>query len=61
MQVPFLGAIPLVQSVREAGDAGRPAVFQSDTPMSIAFDELVDTFISQLEVINQEKAQQGVN
>ena len=59
MQVPFLGAIPLVQSVREAGDAGRPAVFQSDTPMSIAFDELVDTFISQLEVINQEKAQQG--
>jgi ATP-binding protein involved in chromosome partitioning len=61
MQVPFLGAIPLVQSVREAGDAGRPAVFQSDTLMSIAFDELVDTFISQLELINQEKAQQGVN
>jgi ATP-binding protein involved in chromosome partitioning len=61
MQVPFLGAIPLVQSVREAGDAGRPAVFQSDTLMSIAFDELVDTFISQLEVINQEKAQQGGN
>jgi ATP-binding protein involved in chromosome partitioning len=61
MQVPFLGAIPLVQSVREAGDAGRPAVFQSDTLMSIAFDELVNTFISQLEVINQEKAQQGVN
>ena len=61
MQVPFLGAIPLVQSVREAGDAGRPAVFQSDTLMSIAFDELVDTFISQLEVINKEKAQQGVN
>jgi hypothetical protein len=29
--------------------------------MSIAFDELVDTFISQLEVINQEKAQQGGN
>ena len=61
MKVPFLGAIPLVQSVREAGDAGRPAVFQSETLMSIAFDELVDTFISQLEIINKEKAQQGVN
>jgi ATP-binding protein involved in chromosome partitioning len=61
MKVPFLGAIPLVQSVREAGDAGRPAVFQSDTLMSIAFDELVDTFISQLEVIDQEKKQAGVN
>ncbi|MFM7300239.1 MAG: P-loop NTPase, partial [Crocinitomicaceae bacterium] len=27
MNIPFLGAIPLVQSVREAGDSGRPAVF----------------------------------
>ena len=61
MKVPFLGAIPLVQSVREAGDAGRPAVFQSDTLMSIAFDKLVDTFITQLEVIDQEKKQAGVN
>jgi ATP-binding protein involved in chromosome partitioning len=61
MKVPFLGAIPLVQSVREAGDAGRPAVFQSDTLMSIAFDKLVDTFIKQLEVIDQEKKQAGVN
>jgi len=61
MKVPFLGAIPLVQSVREAGDAGRPAVFQSDTLMSIAFDKLVDTFITQLEVIDEEKKQAGVN
>ena len=30
MEVPFLGHIPLVQSVREAGDAGRPAVFQEE-------------------------------
>jgi ATP-binding protein involved in chromosome partitioning len=28
MKVPFLGAIPLVQSVCEAGDSGKPAVFQ---------------------------------
>lgn len=28
MNVPFLGHIPLVQSVCEAGDVGRPAVFQ---------------------------------
>lgn len=53
MQVPFLGSIPLVQSVREAGDAGRPAVFQNDTHMSIAFDELVDTFMEELAKIER--------
>jgi ATP-binding protein involved in chromosome partitioning len=45
MKVPFLGPIPLVQSVREAGDAGRPAVFQENTPISNAFDELVRNFV----------------
>lgn len=45
MNVPFLGHIPLVQSVREAGDAGRPAVFQENTPTAKAFEELVRTFV----------------
>lgn len=45
MGVPFLGAIPLVQSVREAGDAGRPAVYQENTPTAEAFDELVRNFV----------------
>jgi len=34
MSIPFLGAIPLVQSVREAADSGRPAVFQENTRSS---------------------------
>ena len=46
--MPFIGHIPLVQSVREAGDLGRPAVFQENTPTSNAFDELVRTFVSTL-------------
>ena len=33
MGVPLLGQIPLVQSVRESGDVGRPAVFQEKTPI----------------------------
>lgn len=53
MGVPFLGHIPLVQSVREAGDAGRPAVFQENTPSSIAFDELVRTFVEQVKVVKK--------
>ena len=49
MNIPFLGHIPLVQSVREAGDVGRPAVFQENTPTSQAFDELTQSFLTTLE------------
>lgn len=48
MNVPFLGHIPLVQSVRESGDVGKPAVFQENTPTSIAFDELVANFVERV-------------
>jgi len=51
MNVPFLGAIPLVQSVCEAGDSGKPAVFQENTPISKAFDDLVNTFVNQLNTL----------
>jgi len=52
MGVPFLGQIPLVQGVREAGDVGRPAVFQENTPTSNAFEDLVSKFV---ERVNQLK------
>ena len=55
MNVPFLGHIPLVQSVREAGDVGRPAVFQENTPISNAFDELVRTFVDEVQRIKDKK------
>ncbi|MBW7868569.1 MAG: Mrp/NBP35 family ATP-binding protein [Brumimicrobium sp.] len=45
----LLGQIPLVQSVREAGDIGRPAVMQENTIVSKAFDELVDNMIKILD------------
>lgn len=51
MQVPFLGSIPLVQGVCEAGDAGRPAVFQQNTPTAIAFEDLVHNFETELNAI----------
>jgi ATP-binding protein involved in chromosome partitioning len=53
MNVPFLGHIPLVQSVREAGDVGRPAVFQNNTPTSDSFEALTKTFIETLETIKK--------
>jgi ATP-binding protein involved in chromosome partitioning len=51
MQVPFLGSIPLVQGVCEAGDAGTPAVFQQNNATTQAFDELVHNFETELDAI----------
>lgn len=48
MSVPFLGHIPLVQSVRESGDAGRPAIFQNNTPTALAFEQFVNSFLENL-------------
>jgi ATP-binding protein involved in chromosome partitioning len=56
MNVPFLGHIPLVQSVREAGDAGRPAVFQENTPTAKAFDELVRIFVENVKAVKARAA-----
>lgn len=56
MNVPFLGHIPLVQSVREAGDAGRPAVFQENTPTAEAFEELVRTFVENVKAVKARTA-----
>lgn len=48
MEVPVLGEIPLVQSIREAADVGRPAVLQEGTPSSIAFDLLASNVVERV-------------
>jgi ATP-binding protein involved in chromosome partitioning len=50
--VPLLGEIPLVQSICEAGDAGRPAVLQDGTPQAIAFMEMATKVAQQLSIQN---------
>lgn len=40
MNVPLLGEIPIVQSIRECGDAGRPAAMDEDSVSGMAFREL---------------------
>jgi len=46
--IPLLSEIPLVQSVRESGDVGRPAVLQEGTPSADAFDHLVNRFLERV-------------
>lgn len=48
LEVPFLGEIPLVQSIREAGDVGRPAALQTATPIEAAFEELTKNVVQQV-------------
>lgn len=45
--VPFLGEIPLVQSIREAGDLGRPAALQTATPLESSFEELTRNVVQE--------------
>ena len=40
LNVPLLAQIPLVQSIREQGDAGKPVAFDDNTASSLAFKEL---------------------
>jgi ATP-binding protein involved in chromosome partitioning len=44
LSVPFLGEVPIIQSIRESGDAGRPAVLQDATPSGEAFRGLITNF-----------------
>lgn len=46
--VPFLGEVPLVQNIREAADAGRPAVLQGATKSAEAFTAVTRRAVEEL-------------
>lgn len=54
LRVPFLGQIPLVQSIREAGDVGRPAVLQNSGPVAEAFKAVTTRVVQELVKRNEE-------
>ena len=51
--VPFIGALPLVQSIREAGDVGRPAALQQTGPTATAFEALTREAVRQVVARNE--------
>ncbi|MCD6067920.1 MAG: ATPase-like, ParA/MinD [Bacteroidetes bacterium] len=59
--VPVLGQIPLVQSIREAADAGRPAVLQDTTPQAIAFMDLAANLVRQIAIQNSRPKEAAVS
>lgn len=48
LKVPFLGELPLVQSIREAGDVGRPAALQQATPLEEAFKKITQNVVEEV-------------
>ena len=54
LKIPFLGELPLVQSIREAGDVGRPAALQTATPLENAFEAITRNVVQ--EVVSRNKS-----
>lgn len=47
LKVPFLGDVPLVQSIREAGDFGRPAAMQDNSIIQNVFTEITKKVVQE--------------
>lgn len=48
LNVPFLGEVPIVQSIREAGDYGRPAALQTASVIESVFEELTRNVVQEV-------------
>ena len=47
LQVPFLGEVPIVQSIREAGDFGRPAALQTASVLEGVFETITRNVVQE--------------
>ncbi|MDQ5930230.1 MAG: ATP-binding protein involved in chromosome partitioning [Bacteroidota bacterium] len=47
LNVPFLGEVPIVQSIREAGDYGRPAALQTASVIETIFEEITRNVVQE--------------
>jgi len=54
LDVPFLGEVPLVQSIREAGDYGRPAALQTASVIEGVFEEITRNVVQ--ETVNRNES-----
>lgn len=49
---PFLGELPLVQSISQSGDAGRPVVLEEGNPMAKAFMHIAERVAQEISIVN---------
>lgn len=48
LEIPFLGEVPLIQSIREAADVGRPAALQDNTRVSDIYESITQNMVESL-------------
>ena len=53
-KIPFLGELPLIQSIREAGDAGHPVALQEGTAIEAIFIDITKNVVR--ETVKRNKA-----
>ena len=53
LEVPFLGEVPIVQSIREAGDYGRPAALQTGSVIETIFEEITRNVVQETVARNE--------
>jgi len=58
--IPFLGQIPLVQSIREGGDEGIPAMVSSDEITKKSFRDFAADVVRSIAMSNANMAQEKV-
>ena len=51
--LPLIGQIPIVESICKSGDDGMPVCLADDKLLNLAYNELCDNFISQLNIRNE--------
>lgn len=56
LDIPLLGQIPIVQSIREGGDSGSPAALNPADPAGAAFRTLAENVVAQLTYRNERLA-----
>lgn len=54
---PFLGEIPLIQSINDSGDAGRPVILEENNPVAEAFMHIVKGVAQQVAISNAKQEQ----
>ena len=56
LNIPLLGQIPIVQSIREGGDSGKPVATDSNSISGLAFKNLAEKVVEQTELRNKNLA-----
>jgi ATP-binding protein involved in chromosome partitioning len=56
LNVRFLGEVPLVQSIREAGDYGRPAALQTASSLEKVFEDIARNVVEETVRRNEDLA-----